>query len=220
MDSTGGMISTQSAALRANIRVSVIQRMYSGFLHAFRAVTADSNDVIEYWLDTVPGFRERIESYVERRDAHQDGKYASKWSVRSMLPTDRNKIVGFFESSDAFEGEDCNFVGPNVLDMYVTCAIFLHARSGKRHTLPKSKKSDKYGLWIGFCDLFAATAETLIAAAGAEKSQTKKTTRKSTLPRKRTRVEDVDKQVQDLKERMDRLEEHRTRRKVVRRNSF
>lgn len=148
----------QTMELRARIRVNVIQKMYNGFVSSFQSVTLDPDDIIQGWMSEVPGFSDKIEGYVEQKNS-VDFKYTGKWSLKNMSCLDRNSIISMFDSDDVYTGDECEFCGPNVVDMYVVCAIFLYSR--KRLKLPKTKKSDKFGLWAAFCELFSDTAANI-----------------------------------------------------------
>lgn len=211
----------QSIALRANIRMNVIQRMYNGFVMAFQAVNADTEDMIRHWMSCVPGMEERINSYVARKDAMRAKGYATKWSLRGMTSEDKNKIVSLFEKRESFEeGERCEFSGGQIIDMYVVCSMYLYARTGKRFSMPKNKKSDRFGLWIAFCDMFPATAATMVK----DQQNDDDDNNQGAQPKKRSRDVFSEEVLTEMTERIERLEkrqnDYERRAKVLRRNSF
>lgn len=198
----------QTIQLRANIRVNVIQRMFNGFVSSFKSAEADSEELIQYWFQTVPGLRQRFADYVHRKSEVGAGVKAS---LRTLSASDKNRVVDMFESEDAYEGTDCEFAGPRRLDMYVMCVLFLFSR--RKQSLPKTKKADRHGLWVAFKDMFP---DTYAAEEGAAQQSEPK-------PKKRNLTE-VDAEVEQLKKRVLLMEqsfrEQQNQSQTARRNSL
>lgn len=150
-----------STELRANVRVNVLRRGFSGFVASFADITGPADDMIEYWKQSVPGLSQRLEDLASKLSTFPG--HRGRWSLRSMVDGDKNTIIDMFESDDVYTGSTCEFQGERVLDMYLTCAIFLHSR--RKCALPRSNKSDKYGLWAAYNDLFPESAQVIILSA-------------------------------------------------------